>query len=278
MAMFTAYFDASGQPGTAGPKRALYVAGFVSSVQNWKKFEAGWPLLLARHRLPMPFHMADFMARANPHYTGQYKDWQGDELGFRTDVATLIKRHTNKPFAAGVTMEHLARMFAEYDVRSDEPREPFPWCGLHVCRAALIWEGTRRLKRRLRTEMDLVFEDGDQDKGKLKTALWDWYKREITFRSNNDKSFAPFAACDFLAWEFRKWSERREIGYEKLSQADNATTPEEKRRLLISAMKGVHPGPMIPHVMQHLPKDGFMYGTWDSLSRYCERAGYPKRP
>jgi hypothetical protein len=276
MAMFTAYFDASGKKTATGPKRAMYVAGFVASVSEWKKFEVTWPRLLARHKLPNPFRMSDFMARHNPNYSGPYKGWKGDELRFRTDVVMLAKRHTNSPFAAGVTNENLRRMFDEYDVPPKEPRAPFPWCGLHVCRAALVWQG-KRVRAGKRTDMKIVFEDGDEDRGELGPALWDWYKREVTFEGNKGKHFAPFAVCDVLAWEFRRWTERREIGHETLGRIGQTTDRDEKIRLTLSAMEGIDPAPMIPYLLRHLPKTMLLYATWDLLKQYCERAGYPKR-
>src|ERR1035438_6245958 len=93
IAMFTAYFDASGRRDT----RVLTMAGFVSDVRKWAKFDGKWSAILKRENIPA-FHMTDFVARKPPFDCWQGRDADRD-LFFRDLLATAVK-YTHKAFSA----------------------------------------------------------------------------------------------------------------------------------------------------------------------------------
>jgi hypothetical protein len=66
--MFTAYFDASGTRNS----RVITVAGFVSRVNKWKRFEAEWSEILSNAGVSW-FHMTDFVSSL-----GEFKGWKGE--------------------------------------------------------------------------------------------------------------------------------------------------------------------------------------------------------
>jgi hypothetical protein len=67
--MYSAHFDESGTPDRNN--RVLTVAGFVSSVKKWARFELEWPEVLKDAGLPAGtiFHTSVF-ARGSPPYEG----------------------------------------------------------------------------------------------------------------------------------------------------------------------------------------------------------------
>src|SRR5437764_1188134 len=111
MAMFTAYFDASGHPDSVAAKPALFMSGFVSTVQRWAKFERDWLRLLREFGITPPFHMTDFESGYD-----QYASWKDDlerREVFRSRALHVMKRWTNKPFSSGVLLSDFRRLFAE---------------------------------------------------------------------------------------------------------------------------------------------------------------------
>ena len=93
--MLTAYCDASG-----GPDHGLMVvAGWISTVAQWDRFDADWRLLLARYDLPY-FHMKEFA-----HSKGPFEAWKGEEGKRRTFLSTaceIIRNYILASIAVGV--------------------------------------------------------------------------------------------------------------------------------------------------------------------------------
>jgi hypothetical protein len=204
MVMFTAYFDASGHPNDVGSTPALFVSGFVSTVEKWLKFEKYWLALLEEFHITPPFHMTDF---ESGH--GQYAAWKDDREErerFRSEALHVIKRWTNKPFSSGVLIPDFQRLFREYAMPPEVPREPYPFCGEAVVVDLLrpwlehcIKDGRFRMGT---DNLQIVFEHGDKHKGLLEAAL---ERRNVDAIFMKKAALVPFQACDFLAWMHRRW-------------------------------------------------------------------------
>jgi hypothetical protein len=277
MGMFSAYFDASGHPDALGKVPAFYVSGFVSTVAKWEKFEKAWPELLAEFDIPSPFHTADFMARK-----GRFESWSGDNArrdAFRIAAIHLLHRTTNKPFAIGVVIPDFRRLFSEYEVPAEQPREPYPWCALKACDYLFDW-----IHHRVRAgtvsgkdQMQIVFEKGDIDQGKFADALWAKHRLEVAFQTNHGKTLLPFAACDFLAWEFRNWMSKREQGMLLWQEAKRDSVANTRRATLRKAAPLIKPDPVIMELARRLPPDALGYANWDVLVRMCNKKGWPRK-
>jgi hypothetical protein len=65
IAMLAAYFDESGTHQGSG---FITMAGYISPVGDWKRFQTQWTKTLLRAGLApsVPFHMADLVARRPP--------------------------------------------------------------------------------------------------------------------------------------------------------------------------------------------------------------------
>jgi hypothetical protein len=263
MAMFTAWFDASGHPDASGRVAAYYVCGFVSTVEKWTKLEDAWPALLKEHRIPSPLHMAAFMARRKG-----FEGWQGNDADrddFRLAAARLLKRYTNKPFAVGVVIPDLRRMHDEFVVPTDQPREPYPWCGLRAYEHLAQWAFNRVKAKGARPsdKMEVLFEHGDEDRGQLADILWAKHKRAVTFRKNPQKELVPFQTCDFLAWEFRNWMTTRERGMVLVNKANDWVHPHMRQAAKLRAADLIKPHPVIQEVARLLPADALTYANWE---------------
>lgn len=97
MAMFSVYFDASGKPNN----RVVTVAGAVSTIKKWVRFESEWKAILTDAGVKT-FHATDFAASL-----GEFEGWKGKRerrSKFLHDLGEAIRRNVNKMFAISVEM------------------------------------------------------------------------------------------------------------------------------------------------------------------------------
>lgn len=82
MAMFTAYFDASGD---ALKQPYVVVSGYIANYLQWKSYENMWTRIHDDHGVKKPFHMAEFVsALSNPKYA-QQKNARPDYIAISQD-------------------------------------------------------------------------------------------------------------------------------------------------------------------------------------------------
>jgi hypothetical protein len=190
--MFTAYFDASGKRDT----RVLTVAGFVSDVRKWSRFDAVWESILKREEIPA-FHMADFVARRPP-----FDRWQGresDRDAFFRDLISAAVKYTNKAFSVMVPMRDYREADRRYCV-TEFFGHPYALAGLDCVIKTAKWS---RKNGQERTPIEFFFEDGDEGKGKLDEFLRRHCEIRAVFKSKKD--VRPFQAADLIAWEDSKF-------------------------------------------------------------------------
>src|SRR5665213_2319100 len=109
MAMYTAFFDASGNHESPA---AMFVAGLVASADEWLAFEREWLALLSANGMESPFHMTDFKAGAPP-----YGEWLRDipkQHKFEREAVKIIVKHARHSFAQGFVIPDFDRMHATY--------------------------------------------------------------------------------------------------------------------------------------------------------------------
>jgi hypothetical protein len=186
----SAYFDASGHPDDS---ESLFVAGYVSTVEKWLKFEADWGELLSEFGIKPPFHMKEFAPGIE-----QYASWKDDKVrrkDFVHRMVRLIKRRTHKSFACGVSVNGLAKMRENYVLDKPELYLPYSWCTMHALMRLHVWMEKNAKHGRL----EIVLEAGDKHQGTLVEACYRLFKFYPVVRKKDDCT--PFQICDFLAWE-----------------------------------------------------------------------------
>jgi hypothetical protein len=258
MIVFNAYFDASGSSKNKLSSATLYVSGFVSTENQWGKFEVEWPKLLTKHGIIAPFHMTDF---EDPN--GPYSDWSQDERDdFLLEALALINRRTAKPISFGVVVKDLERVYKEFDVPVQEQYLPYAFCGREVMIEVAQWILNRERKGRF-AETDrigIVFEYGDDGADQLAhIALYD-FKYALTFLTKDQAD--EFQACDLLAWEHRT---RHTWRLEALKGR-----PVKPR--------GVFSRKSFAKLMESFPSDAMKFSEWKHLQRRFTDLGYKRRP
>lgn len=243
MAMFTAYYDASGAPKRPG---AMFVSGVVSSIEKWLAFEEEWPTLLERHGVRRPFHMTDFVRP-----DGEYKEWAGDlkrQAVFLTDIRESIKKHVLVTLSQGIVLADFERLHAEYVVPTAWAT-PLSYCAFGAWHQLQEW-GEHHLG--MDDKVEHVYESGDSDWGTFVELARTIYGFTPIPRNKGDA--APMELCDHLAWEHRHWIEERE------------KNPHRRTRGSLLALANELPG-----------SDLWGYGHWDKLRGAFDELEMPRR-
>lgn len=186
-ARLIAAFDASGNESSG----LIVVAGFISSVKDWKSFSALWHARLEEDGLEY-FHMVDFASSREQFRQG----WREDEarrqhlLG---DLLGLIKSHAYRQFSSAVEMKTFSRLSAENKRKSSLNAYVLAarTCAADVRR----WQGQEGFY----SPTAFIFEDGDEGRGMLKRRFLEDGLSEPIFAPKRECAIVQ--AADILAYE-----------------------------------------------------------------------------
>jgi hypothetical protein len=191
MAMFTAYFDASGHPVDG---KVLTVAGFVSTVKKWARFEGEWNAILDSEGIKI-FHMTDFVASH-----GEFsKGWKGQtdrRRLFIERLAACLKKNVNKSFRTTLLLDGYYAVNKAYEVQ-EMFGCPYALCCM-ICSFTLReWAARKGAERKLL----YYFEDGDLGKGEFEMFHKAAYGAKPLFLEK--ARGVPLQAADFAGWKIR---------------------------------------------------------------------------
>jgi hypothetical protein len=194
MAMFTAYFDASGAPDDPHVK-SVTVAGFLASADQWTRFDREWKKTLAAHGATA-LHMKEFS-----HSRGEFKGWDTPKkAAFIGQLVTILQKRMRHSFAMTISMEDYRRNEEKYHIR--DIASPLAIVGLQVVQALL--QLCLSINQPF-NETIVLFEDGDVDRANLKDWIRGVYGATVHFES---KGLKAFEACDLLAYEHLQASKK----------------------------------------------------------------------
>ena len=86
---YSAFFDASMDAGKT--EVSTVVAGFVSSVENWERWEFAWKLALAEYDLPY-FHMKELLSGKKPYDAPKWKS-TNYRAAFISKLVQITREH-----------------------------------------------------------------------------------------------------------------------------------------------------------------------------------------
>ena len=186
--MFTSYWDASGNRDGS----ALTIAGFVSRVSKWEKFEEDWPKLLPSS--VSMFHMTDFVSSKNGWES--YKGKSAERIEIMDSLVSCIGRNTNKGFAASIELKHYKKLNRKYEVE-ESWGGPYPLLGVTCLSQLKLWADKKGIPY---GNILCVFEEGDADQGKFLLMA-----KRLGFNatSQNKSTIRAFDAADLAAWKAR---------------------------------------------------------------------------
>jgi hypothetical protein len=192
--MFSAHFDESGTPDAT--HTVLTVAGCVSSIEKWVRFELQWNAILKDFDLPdgTIFHMNKFARNIRPYEAFENQPRRKAEL-----ISALVKcakRNVNKAFSCTVALRDWERLNRRYCV-AESFGYPYPLCGRTCVAMVSSWA-----RKKAGASIQFFFEDGATHRGQLKKILMANDGIEPTFRTK--EGMPQFQAADILAWKSRK--------------------------------------------------------------------------
>ena len=214
MAMFTAYFDASGN---AKDQPFIIVAGYIASFFQWQRFEQEWRDIHLAFGMNLPFHMAEFFAACN---TDTYKL----QRNARTDYMEIAEN----PKRAQEFLEWLGKI-----------QTSFIHCGISCIVPMDVYEGVSSLldlrdvvppyalgarmcierlhqweeKFLIKPKAEYIFESGDFEQGKFSDLMVAEGEDPPIYKKKID--FAGLQAADHYAWEQLYFLKGRKQGIER---------------------------------------------------------------
>src|SRR6266487_3317473 len=254
LALATSYFgffDASGKP----QESVLYVSGFISTEEKWLRFEGTWKALLRQYGIEGWFHTSDYVRAAGEDYK-QFRDNDALRSEFETKAVTTIKHHILKPFSYGVLLSDHREMVTRYEVPIGFER-PYSFCAMQG--VYFIWQWLEKKKRKkkgkktltLQDRVHLIYEDGDEDRGRFSDAMYHDFKLRPSFAAKQRAH--PFSAADILAWR-----------HARLIKVVKGEAPKPKREFFAGLFK------QIPHA-----SCGFYDRT--TLESFCVEKNFKRR-
>ena len=227
MAVFIAYFDASGRRNEPSGK-ALTVAGYASSESRWAKFEAEWLAALQAEDVAM-LHMKDFA-----HFKGAFKAWRNDEAKrqrFLQSLIRIIKRRTLRGISATLLLEDYERINTLFPVRE---RVGSPYTIACMLAMAQTDRWMQRNHNKANDGLLFVFESGGGDQHDFRRFLSelpkDTYAVEPVFVRKSATAGVPLQAADYLAYEVNKAFRNRFKGTVRARKSGAPLFPNNKDR------------------------------------------------
>jgi hypothetical protein len=200
MAIFTAYFDASG---SAVDQPFIIVSGYVANYLQWKMFENEWGLCHAKYGLDIPFHMAEFVAACEqPAYKNQ-RNARADyvaiaqdpekALDFLKQLSGIQRVYVHCGISCIVPMSLYQGVSSLLDLRKVVP--PYA-LGARMCIERLHqWEKQFAIQQ----PAEYIFELGDFEQGQFTHLMVDEGQSPPIYKKKAE--FAGLQGADEYAWE-----------------------------------------------------------------------------
>ncbi|MGH9688912.1 MAG: hypothetical protein ACRD5K_17670 [Candidatus Acidiferrales bacterium] len=182
MTDFAAYFDDSGHP---DGQKAVIVAGFIASEEQWLLFEKEWKAILAPLSIDL-FHMADF--ENCKVWPKEFKMRVVEQL-----VSTIVGR-CRYHISEVVLMDDYRRINDLYAFQ-EVIGTPYALAGRTVAKCINQW---KKNYTKPSDKLLVFFEDGTKHKGDFMDAM---ERDGVPCPQFLGKGASPLQAADLLAWE-----------------------------------------------------------------------------
>jgi len=198
---YSGYFDASVDQGI--PDMSTVVAGYVSTVELWGRWERAWEKALADFDVPY-FHMNEFSSSTGAFSAAKWKD-EGYRADFIARLVLVTKEHTIAAIAA-LTAQSVFDSQNKY-FELDKLFNPYALSGRDCAVQTKDF-----IRHQLKSDLPIAyfFERGDRGRGMLMKAMEDSGLPSPVFKHArpdpkiDDAPSLQLQACDLLAWEIRR--------------------------------------------------------------------------
>ena len=195
-AMLSAYFDDSGCYEGARRTHAVVVCGFVSTVDQWLRFDSDW-----RHVLAMPqFDLEHLHMKELRSGKGRFTKFQ-DNLELQKDLFTrlhrLLRVRALETFGGAVLLDDYDAVNQDYLV-AEELGPPLVMAAQLAIVKVLMWCAEHRPNERVKIFMD----QGIKHWGIIDDRMYEEYGSRLIPASV--KETPPLQAADHVAWELHR--------------------------------------------------------------------------
>lgn len=200
MAMFTAFFDASGD-GVREP--FVIVSGYIANFVQWHLFETTWKSVHDKYGVSPPFHAADLVAAmTNPAYKKQTNARQDYVLlatepekatQFIREISLAEASLVNCAVTSIVRMSTYEQVSSLLDLRKMVP--PYALAARSCIELVRKWEGEFQIPE----PVECIFEEGDFEQGKFTNLMVDEGMAQPIYKKKGD--YAGLQGADHYAWE-----------------------------------------------------------------------------
>jgi len=243
MVPYSAYFDASGTSDSA----VITVAGFVSTVKKWERFEKEWNAVLNREGIKV-FHMTDFVSSRKDFAKGWRNETERRRM-FIGDLANCLYRNVNKSFRTTLVVQDFKKVNSRF-LLTEHDGTPYSLCALMSVFTLRLWAKRKGVEKHL----VYYFEDGDKGKGHFERSHKGIWKTAPLFATKEEAT--PLQAADFAAWKLK-------TAVQEAIKTDH--TIEKGRELLRSI-----------EILKKIPKDGGVINE-EVILRWCARYNVKRR-
>ena len=171
----------------------LTVAGFVSHVKRWERFESKWSRILKTYGVGA-LHMTEFVSSR-----GEFKSWRGQSERrrcFITDLVECIRQETKRGFATSIVVPEYKEVNQQY-MLSELVGQPYALCASACLGGLSKWIEKRKHHR---SEVLVLVEEGDDDQGEF----LDRARREgYNALAHPKTGVQAFQAGDMAGWKCR---------------------------------------------------------------------------
>jgi hypothetical protein len=255
MMILKAYLDNSGEENDP-QHRVCSIAGYVTTVNKWRKFYKLWKQTLTLYKVPY-LHMKEFA-----HNIGPFEKFKNNEENRRQFIRSLINVMEETHLRGIMSVIRLAD-FRRFNEEKKLNINALAF-NLYICMSivSLTWKNkpAEIIVDRINnagqiTDKARKYADTDVFLDKLTDCIQvNILRRELTF-----KEIIPIQAADFLAWEIRKHIDSKDEWFSKFKIGDDPTAWNKSMKDW-SGQKGIN----IRKSYEILSEQTYPYGfVWD---------------
>jgi hypothetical protein len=201
MALFTAYFDASGN---AQDDTFVVVAGYLANYLQWRMLETMWRDIHSEFEVAIPFHMSEFMAATvNPQRYAAQKNCRNDYLAILQDTKK-VQTFFNRICIAQQSVMHCGiSCIVDMQIYNGVSsllnlREIVPPYAL-AARTCLAQVNEWQRQFDVQEPVECIFEKGDFEQYKFTELVENEGGPSPIYKHKKD--YAGLQAADHYAWE-----------------------------------------------------------------------------
>jgi hypothetical protein len=202
MAMFTAYFDASGN--AEQNHSFIVVSGYIANMLQWRSLEVMWEYIHKEAGVNKPFHMSEFVAAtSNPDRYAKQKNARADYVAigkdlpkaekFLRDICLAQQTIVNCGISCIVDLKIYNEIGSLLDLRRVIP--PYALAARMCVAKVHDWEDQFAVQE----PTEIIFEKGDLEQEKFTELVKDEGGPPPIYRDKKD--YAGLQAADHYAWE-----------------------------------------------------------------------------